>query len=346
MTRAGHIKPALFALAMAQAACLHPARDDNCRPVELASFDIAYNAVLITVTINGAGYVFMVDTGGYVSTLAPGVADALHLKPAPVEHGLEIYMADGTVLDQFVTVDDLQLGLSKTGGVRFVVQPLKSRAGLEYFSGTLAPDFLHNFDLDFDFGNRKLNLMSPGQCPGKGAYWSVNAIEVPFRTDKANHIVVPVKLDGVQTTAVVDTGASSTVMSQELARRAFGLAPNKGLEALPNATGRSLVQFQHVFQTLKLNGVEIDDLPIGILPDEMAKSALSRHEFKMADRRPTGPVMNADPVIIGIDVLRKFHLYVDYKNETLYVTSADASYNESPPEQPITPAATQPAPTP
>src|SRR6185437_14577800 len=249
VTRAGHIKPALFALAMAQAACPHPARADNCRPVELASFDIAYNAVLIPVTINGAGYVFMVDTGGYVSTMSPGVADTLHLKPAPVEHGLEIYMADGTVLDQYVTVDNLQLGLSKTSGVRFVVQPLKSRAGLEYFSGTLAPDFLHNFDLDFDFGNRKLNLMSPGQCPGKGAYWSVNAIEVPFRTDKANHIVVPVKLDGVQTTAVVDTGASSTVMSQELARRAFGLATNKGLEALPNATGRSLVQYQHVFQT-------------------------------------------------------------------------------------------------
>jgi len=78
----------------------------------------------------------------------------------------------------------------------------------------------------------------------------------------------------------------------------------------------------------------------------MASTAIAHHQFKLAERRPSGPVMNAVPLIIGLDQLRKFHLYVDYKNGMLYVAAANASYNESPPEQPITPAATQPAPTP
>jgi predicted aspartyl protease len=332
------IKPALLALAMIQAACPPPARAADCSAPALASFDIAYNAILIPVTLNGQGYAFMLDTGGYVSTLSPGVVDTLHLSPATVAHGGEMFMSDGTVLDQYVTVDELDLGQNKSAAVRFIVQPQQSRAGLEHFAGTLAPDFLHNFDLDFDFGRHRLNLMPPGQCGGAPTGWLASAVAVPFRTDAANHIVVPVKVDGVQTTAVIDTGASHTVMSEELARSAFHLAPGAGLEERLGATDSSLVRYEHVFQTLALNGVEIDDLRFGILPDEMAKSVLSHHAFKMADPRPTGPAMNAYPIIIGIDVLRKIHLYVDYKNETLYIASANAAYSESPPEPAATPA--------
>ncbi len=331
------VRAAIIAIVMAQAACPVPARAGECRPAGLASFDIAYAAVVVPVTINGAGYGFLVDTGGYVSTLSPGVVAELGLVSAPLERGHEMYMTDGTVLDTFVTVDDLELGAEKSRGVRFVVQPQTSRAGIEHFAGTLGPDFLHNFDLDFDFGNRKLNLFPPGQCGG--AYWSPDAVAVPFRTDGANHIIVPAKLDGVQTTAVIDTGASHTVMSQELANRAFHLAPGAGLTKLEGAGDRSLVQYAHSFNVLALNGVEFDDLTVFIMPDEMAKSVLSRHEFKMADRIPKGPAMNAYPVIIGMDQLRKTHFYVDYKNQMLYFTAAGASYTESPVQLPVMPDA-------
>lgn len=312
--------------AMALIAVLpQPSRAQDCPLAPSASFAIGYEAALIPVIIDGTGYSFLVDTGGYISTLSPGVVDTLHLTPAQVEKGDELYMSDGTVLDQYVTVGELQLGVNTASAVRFIVQPQKSRAGLEHFAGTLAPDFLHDFDLDFDFGHRKLNLFPPDRCPGKVAYWTDNAIAVPFRTDRAHHIIVPAKLDGVQTTAIIDTGASRTVISEEMARSAFHLAPGAGLEERLGATDRSLVRYEHKFKVLELNGVEFDDLTIGIMPDDMAKSVLAHFEFKMADRRPTGPAMNAYPIIIGIDMLRKIHLYIDYKNEMLYITDASGA---------------------
>lgn len=318
------MKRAILFLAVALLGGATPVHAVDCRALKLASFDIDYAATRAPVTIDGHDYAFLVDTGGYVSTISPAIVKALNLTPAPMETNTELYMADGTVIDQVVTVNDVQVGLSKTNAVRFAVQPETSRAGVQYFQGTLAPDFLKNFDLDFDFGNRKLNLMSPEHCAGNVAYWSSSAVAVPFRTDAANHIVVPVKLDGVQTTAVIDTGASHTVMSELMASRAFNLTPDRGLTRILGATDRSLVQYEHRFKVLQLNGVEFDDLTIAILPDDMAKSAAQNYKYKLADPRPTGPVMNAYPIIIGTDQLRKTHLYVDYKNETLYITAASA----------------------
>jgi predicted aspartyl protease len=339
VTRAGTFaRLAVAALAIA-AAC--PAHAEECRPDTLASFDMGFLAVFVPVTIDGQNYAFMVDTGGSLSTLAPAVASTLNLAPATIARGEETFMTDGTMLDRFVTVGALQIGAAKIAGVRFMLQPQQSRAGIAHFAGTVAPDFLRNFDLDFDFGRNTMSLLSREHCPDRAASWTDTAIAVPFQTDAAHHIVVPVKLDGVQTTAAIDTGSSTTVMSALLAERDFHLAPGKGLQQRPGATARSLVRYQHAFQTLKLNGVEIERITIGILPDEMATTAIAHHQFKLAERRPTGPVMNAVPLIIGLDQLRKFHLYVDYRNEMLYVAAANAAYETPPPEQPAAPAATQ-----
>lgn len=330
MTRA-RPRFAIAALAMLQAVLAQSARAEDCRPETLASFDMGFGAILIPVTINAQGYVFMVDTGGSVSTLSSGVASALDLPVATVDKGAEMFLADGAVLDQFVTVNALQLGAAKIDAVRFLLQPEQSRVGIDHFAGTIAPDFLHHFDLDLDFPHNTISVLSRERCPAKAAQWTDNAIAVPFQTDAAHHIVVPVKLDGVQTKAALDTGASHTVMSALLAEQAFHLTPAKGLEERRDASPNSLVRYQHAFETLKLNGVEFDGLTIGILPDHMASSAVAHHEFKLAERRPTGPVMNAVPIIIGLDQLHKIHLYIDYKNEMLYVATANAAYEAPPP---------------
>src|SRR6185437_10527357 len=67
-------RAAIAALAMLQAAAPRAARAEDCRPDTLARFDIGTRAVLIPVTIDTQGYIFMVDTGGSFSTLSPGVA--------------------------------------------------------------------------------------------------------------------------------------------------------------------------------------------------------------------------------------------------------------------------------
>ena len=62
--------------------------------------------------------------------------------------------------------------------------------------GTLAPDILSAYDVEFDFANGKLNLYSPARCAGNPVYWTTRPhVEVPFRLDAAGHILLKVKLD-------------------------------------------------------------------------------------------------------------------------------------------------------
>lgn len=329
---------AVVALALMQTAS---ACAEDCRLVELASFDIGPDeAVIIPVTINGTEIKFLVDTGGAISTISPDVIATLHLEQRRIENGVEFYLSDGTLLNKFVQVDELFVGHGKAKHVPLIVQPQQSRAHIERFQGTLAPDFLPNFDLDFDFGHNKFNLMSTDHCKGQVVYWTDAYAEIPFHKNPVGHIEIPVTLDGVETTATIDTGADHTVMSQGMAHHKFDLAPGEGLDAIPQASNESLVQYMHRFKTLDLNGVVVQNPLIGILPDDMAKSFRKHHHDKSDFDSINSPQLNSDPLIIGMDVLRKLHLYIDYKEKILYVTGAQAT-RDAEPVSSAAPAASQ-----
>ena len=131
------------------------ARADDCHLVKLAAFPNAISrggTVTIPVAINGTEERFLVDTGGAFSTISQSVVDQLHLNTKEI-YGAELYLADGTMLKYYANVDHLRIGGAQGNHVRLVVQPARTKVGIEDFQGTLAPDFLPNFDLDFDFGH-------------------------------------------------------------------------------------------------------------------------------------------------------------------------------------------------
>lgn len=319
----------LAALAVAGSLCgFSPALAETCQLAKIASFDISQDSegvVTIPVAVNGTSEKFLVDTGGAYSMISRQVAEALHLKPRHIRSA-ELYMADGTFLNQLVIVDTLGIGVTRATNVALVLEPLKSRTGAETFAGILAPDYLPNFDLDFDFAHNKLNFFSPDHCEGRAVYWSLAYAAVPFsRSAWDNQITVPVTLDGHDFTAIVDTGASDTLLSAKAARNFYDLtlgAP--GMEPVPGAGGDALVPFRHRFKSLTLNGIAVNNPMIGILRDEAEKSFWNHHNGK-EDRDPIyGLRFQPERVTIGMNVLRKLHLYIAYKEKTLYVTAADA----------------------
>ncbi len=317
------LAPLLLAAGAAQAA--------PCRLMRIASFDLKANAnalVVVPVTLNGTPEKFLLDTGGVASTVSPAVVDALKLGTHGLSRYTEVYAADGSMFTRYTTVDRMGIGAVAAPNVKLLVQPDSTRVGIENFRGTLAPDMLRNFDLDFDFAGGKLNLFSPDHCKGKVVYWARAYAAVPFSLVRGSeHILVPVTLDGHRFTAVVDTGASDTVLRAGAGRSYFDLDPGEpGIEPMPGASADALIRYRKRFQRLDLEGISVKNPMIAIMPDDEEKAFWKRHSSK-SERDPVyGLQFNPEPIVLGMNVLTKLHLYIAYGEKTLYVTAADAGH--------------------
>ena len=330
--------------AMAALLGVSSAQAETCGLKRFASFDISSNPdgmVTIPVTFNGTAETVLVDTGGVYSTVSPSVVAALRLKPQLIRSGFELYMADGTLLNHYATIDRLGIGGAGASDVHLIIQPQHSQTGIEDFQGTLAPDLLPNFDLDFDFAHHTLNFFSQQHCEGKVVYWANSYAVVPFSLDAgSDHIEVPVTLDGKDFTALIDTGSAHTLLSAKAARDNFGLTPDSpGMMPVPGETADALVRYAYRFKTLTLNGITVNNPMIGLLRDAMEQGFWKRHD-EMVDRDPIyGLQFRPNRVTVGMNVLRKLHLYIAYKEKKLYVTAADAGIPAPAPAATASPAA-------
>ncbi len=207
------------------------------------------------------------------------------------------------------------------------------------------PDILKHYDVDLDFGNDVMTLFAPDHCPGKVVYWKADTVAVvPMRVLHSGHIVVPVMLDGERVMATLDTGAYHTTLSIPSAESVFGL--KLGSEDTPrvgNLLGKeNATTYRHVFRSLAFGDIEVKNLQVQIIPDLLHQVLVD------ASMPPTGTRIH-DPrklesdasMLIGMNILRHFHIYIAYKEEKLYITPTvekplDIPTAEVPP--PATPA--------
>ena len=230
-----------FALTCLLAAVLPAmASAQNCGLREFASIDLLSNEdgmPIVEMQIGGRTVHLLVDTGGVYSSINSDVADALRVSQHDIANGMEVYGAGGERYKTYIEAPDFKLGaIALDKFPMMVAHHALTGAGVD---GTLAPDFLSRFEVDFDFGAHKLNFFAPDHCPGKVVYWSKAYVEIPFKIDAITHVAVPMTLDGHQTVATIDTGANLTTLSDAMARSVFGLSETSpGMEAIPSAKTR------------------------------------------------------------------------------------------------------------
>lgn len=202
------------------------------RRVLKASISLEGNRVLIAVGMNGQGpFIFMIDTGQYVSMIRPDLAKQLKL---PVQ-GYERTGGIGGKRDQFALylARDFVIG----GGIRqsSVILQDSFRFGYsqEIYGGVAAGIITaSDADLDFDAGELRLYPDGRGDRPG---YVAVDS-EIP-RADQPNRgsrkIIATISLDGRPIRCELDTGSPNTLSLNQSAARRLGLwdgrpfAPNR-----------------------------------------------------------------------------------------------------------------------
>ncbi len=302
------------------AGAIHSAAAEDCQLKRMASLPITEDAggrTFVPVGINGTQRLFLVDTGGIYSSIAESVSKELKLKSARIRS--PVFDSYGRKLDRGTIVESLMLGNNQAADINLLVEP--DGAGTQ-IAGTLAPDLLTLFDLDFDYQSKKLNLFSPQHCEGKVVYWSNSYTDASFSLVDGYHIQLEVMLDGHSLDAYVDTGASSTIMMEQAASRHYGLsAASANAEKIEG--GQPVARYRYRFSSLTLSGISVRNPLVYIVADAASQAAMK--DASKGDRDPVyGRALRGPQLILGANVLRQLHLYIAYKEHKIYATAAAA----------------------
>lgn len=285
------------------------ANAEPCKLVRNTSVDMTLDSshgVLVPITIDGQPFTFLVDTGGVYSMVTESTVDKLGI-PLRKQVFTEEMGFGGELLTNYVVANHVVFGGLNAYRFNFVVLPDTNKH--DDMQGILAPDVLGANDVDFDFANKKFSLFSRDHCYGGVVYWTSGYFaQIPFKISEDHHIELPVTLDGKDMRGMIDTGSTNTIMSLEYAEQLFGIDPKSpDLKPLEAKEGEPHF-YRYPFKMLSFGAVTVTNPRVLLVSDSESRI--------MAGTEP--------PIIVGMSILTKLHLYIAYGEHNLYVTGADA----------------------
>ena len=124
---------------------------------------------------------------------------------------------------------------------------------LDDIAGLLGGDMLRHTTLDFDFAAGWLSVLPDRTCAQS------TAVAVPLTLLRRFLLLAPIELDGHKLTALVDTGASISLINARGLHR-LGLSTDRTThdpEVFPKVLGGNIPAHRHSFGTLRIGGYEI-----------------------------------------------------------------------------------------
>lgn len=315
------------------------AADENCALKTIASLpliDLPSGRAAVPITVKERPVNLLLDTGTGISLLNADVVAELKLKTQ--RDSLIMRNIEGEESDRSVRAP-IVIGGAPAPSVYFHVYPesRKERAaraaarkaagpggavqedddgGGEPYDGLMSLGFFRNVDFDLDFAGKKMTLFSPEHCRGKVVYWPATAVaEIPFDFNDNGHIEFQVRLDGRRVNAILDTGAAVTTLEQGIAQRAFDVdLEDPNLEQIATLGGRPV--YTKNFKTLEFEGITVSNPQMKLVPNFWGRdqAITGSRAARSDDALPN--------IIVGMNLLRKLHIYVAVKERRLYVTPA------------------------
>ena len=276
------------------------AQAPKCQLVRVAEWPVRFERNLPTVegTINGKKIGVLIDTGAFASFL---------LKPSAQKLGLETQSTSQSMIGvggssqiHWTRISELRIRELFKERVQVRVGGERAIRGVDM---VLGDDFLRNFDLEFDYARGVVRLFQPEGCGDAHlAYWDPAATSVPL--EDAEKIVVPIKMNGRDGLALLDSGASRSVVELAFAEK-IGVTPQSaGVTPTSCSAG---VGGGTVRQWL----ARFDTLAIG---EEVIRGA----RLDMADLMPEASRRRKPSLVLGTDFLRSHRVFVSRKQNKAY----------------------------
>jgi predicted aspartyl protease len=254
---------------------------DYVAPTDLMTLADVYRRMTAPVKINGQGpYPFVVDTGANRSVISIELAAELGLPIGPREllHGVAGEEMAGS------TLATLNLGGRDQADTVLSLLPQASIGG----PGMLGVDRLHEQSLTLDFQGQRLEIETSRYARRDPA-----AVTVKARRRSGQLTVVDAELAGARMTAVLDSGAQSTIGNMALFEIAVVNAPGVSWSdvAIISATGQTMGAQTATLPRLRLGGLQFPAWGVAFA---------DLHTFKLWD------LVDRPALLVGVDALSRF----------------------------------------
>jgi predicted aspartyl protease len=293
--------------AQAQAACV-------TRRVASVPITLWRNQLLLQVGVNGSPEMMALDTGAGISVVSAETAGRLNI-PHDFDHHAEVSGAGGAESVLFIgQIDTLDLGEARFSRLALPITDFPERDWNNHpLAGLLGADILSRFDVDIDIPGGHLGLWRETGCDTAPPPWDANADPIAVDIDSGHHITVPIKVDGVHLSALLDTGAGGFLLTLRAGMRAG--ATDDALESDREIHGTGVNNRPwsgrlHRFGVVQFGTARFNHVYAELLPS----TNIARYDA----------LIGADG-LIGMTLLRNMRLWISYRTNSLYMQQSAAS---------------------
>jgi predicted aspartyl protease len=275
--------------------------------------------LFVPITLNGSAAKLILDTGGAITQLSPAIVKTLNLRTEPSDLTMFDAYGHGSALQVVIK----SFGLGNAMGNGFTIH-LSAMPAFDHDAvGLLSTDLFANYDIDLDFGANRLNYFSKDHCEGRVAYWRERPLSIIPFTLEDGHINLTATVDGHDVSAIIDTGAPRTIMTDTMASEVFGLVPGPDMSPIDEPTGDSSIKYYaHKFAAFSIQGLVVNNPNITIMTDRMgAGPGMEKSTIRGAINDPYNHI-RLDRLVIGMNVLKRLHVYIAYGEKKLYISPA------------------------
>jgi hypothetical protein len=227
-------------------------------------------SITVPVDVNGLAASFILDTGAQRSVVTQEAVQRLGLAR---DQWVGTTMRGVGGIERRPNANPRSLSL---GGVKLVRRTLNhdtsltvgvlpgTRGGGRVIDGLLGRDFLSLFDLDLDLPNHRLTFYQVAGCAGRFLPWAGNYVGLPVTMPAADAIIVPVELDGKPLQAMLDTGATASLLAAPGIYRLGLTASSFAGDPADQISGlgpRLVTAHDHRFSALRV-GNQVIDRPV------------------------------------------------------------------------------------
>jgi hypothetical protein len=190
-------------------------------------------------------------------------------------------------------------------------------------AGIFGADYLGAYDFEIDFTAGKFNLYLHDHCPDRVVYWDNEYFKLPFSPgeNRTPSVKIPVSVDGHPLRGILDTGSFNTTMRLATARSKLNYdetaAGDPTLTFGGGASSARMNAYKHRFASLQFGPITLRNPLIAVAPIDFGKGGSAETGSHINSMRADQP-----EIIIGMEVISKLHLYVDYADSALYFTLA------------------------
>lgn len=288
---------------------------EACELQQIAELPVTMvgDAPLVDVSVNGRPVRFLIDTGSSTTLLTRAGAATLGLKPVQLD-GVTFWGAGGRTDASAAKAQAFKLGGLVIHNLDMMVT---GRVASDRFVGVLGRDvLLSGGDLELDLAHNVVRLTKPKNCRGDEVVYWANSYALVSLGSLSAEMTVKASLNGHAVTALLDSGASRSVVTMDVAQMAGVTPQSQGVtysgEGLGMGGGVQI--WTGMFQSLGVGSETVQNvrLEISDLFSKNRKIDTGSHIARGEEGEPD--------MLLGADFMRAHRIYIASGQGKAYFT--------------------------